>query len=157
MTNKALHLADTEPDLKISPPNADARPVSLEDVAAAARLSIPGARLTQINLPGTRGVYRAWFKFPEDGTPLGRSFVLVNAYSGAVLYTRSARTVGVPTRFFREWNREVHTGDILGWPTRILACLMSLILPVLAVTGPLFWWRRTRVRAKVERTQRQPA
>ena len=157
MTNKALHLADTEPDLKISPPNSDARPVSLEDVAAAARLSMPGARLTQINFPGTRGVYRAWFKFPEDGTPLGRSFVLVNAYSGAVLYTRSARTVGVPTRLFREWNREVHTGDILGWPTRILACLMSLMLPVLAVTGPLFWWRRTRVRTKAKRVQRQPA
>jgi uncharacterized iron-regulated membrane protein len=96
-------------------------------------------------MPGAGGVYRAWLKYPEDGTPLGRSFVLVNAYSGTVLYTRSARTVGMPTRFFREWNREVHTGDILGWPTRILACLMSLLLPVLAITGPLFWWRRARV------------
>jgi uncharacterized iron-regulated membrane protein len=95
-------------------------------------------------MPGGRGVYRAWLKYPEDGTPLGRSFVLVNAYSGAVLYTRNARTVGLPTRFFREWNREVHTGDILGWPTRILACLISLMLPVLAVTGPLFWWLRPR-------------
>jgi uncharacterized iron-regulated membrane protein len=72
--------------------------------------------------------------------------VLVNAYSGTVLYTRSARTVHLPTRLFREWNREVHTGDILGWPTRILACLMSLMLPVLAVTGPLFWWNKKRVR-----------
>jgi uncharacterized iron-regulated membrane protein len=157
MTNKALHLPDTELDFKIAPPGSGARPISLEEVAAATRLSIPGARLTQINMPGTRGVYRAWLKYPEDGTPLGRSFVLVNAYSGAVLYTRSARTVGLPTRFFREWNREVHTGDVLGWPTRILACLTSLMLPVLAITGPLFWLRKKRVRPAAKFVQRQPA
>jgi uncharacterized iron-regulated membrane protein len=151
MTNNALRLPDTDPDLKIAPPSSGARAISLEAVATAARLALPGARLTQINMPGSRGVYRAWLKYPEDGTPLGRSFVLVNAYSGAVLYTRSARTVGVPTRFFREWNREVHTGDILGWPTRILACLTSFMLPVLAITGPLFWWRRQRVRPAAKR------
>jgi uncharacterized iron-regulated membrane protein len=157
MANSALHLSDAEPDLKIVRPGPGARPIPLQAVAAAARLSFPSARLTQINMPGTRGVYRAWLKYPEDGTPLGRSFVLVNAYSGTVLFTRSARTVGVPTRFFREWNREVHTGDILGWPTRILACLMSLMLPVLAITGPLFWWRRPRVVPLAKRPQRQPA
>jgi uncharacterized iron-regulated membrane protein len=157
ITNRALHLPDNEPDLKIAPPDASARAISLDIVAAAARRMLPEARLTQINMPGTRGVYRVWLKYPEDGTPLGRSFVLVNAYSGAVLYTRSARTVHVPTRFFREWNREVHTGDILGWPTRILACLMSLALPVLAITGPLFWWRKHRVRPAAKQIQKQPA
>ncbi|MDP9051642.1 MAG: PepSY domain-containing protein, partial [Acidobacteriota bacterium] len=155
MTNKALHLPDTEPDWKIAPPVSDAQFVSLEAIAAAARHSIPDARLTQINLPGTRGVYRAWLKFPEDGTPLGRSFVMINAYSGEVLYVRSARAVGVPTRFFREWNREVHTGDIFGWPTRILACVMSLMLPVLAVTGPLFWLKKKRVRPAARQASRQ--
>lgn len=144
MANRSLHLPDDEPDLKISPPFAKAQRVTLDAVAAVATQTLPGARLTQINMPGGAGVYRAWLKYPEDGTPLGRSFVLLNAYSGAVLYTRSARTIHVPTRFFREWNRELHTGDILDWPTRILACLMSLMLPVLAITGPLFWWRKKR-------------
>jgi uncharacterized iron-regulated membrane protein len=146
MTNRGLHLPDTEPDFKIAPPRAGTQAISLEMVAAAARRMLPEARLTQINMPGTRGVYRIWLKYPEDGTPLGRSFILVNAYSGALLYTRSARTAHVPTRFFREWNREVHTGDVFGWPTRILACAMSLTLPALAITGPLFWWRKHRVR-----------
>ena len=144
IANRSLHLADNEPDLKISLPFAKAQDVTLDVVAATASRTIPGARLTQINMPGNSGMYRAWLKYPEDGTPLGRSFVLVNAYSGAVLYTRSARTIHVPTRFFREWNRELHTGDILGWPTRIFACVMSLMLPVLAITGPLFWSRKQR-------------
>ena len=157
MTNRALHLPDTEPDLKISPPSANARTISLEAAAAAARLMLSEPRVTQINMPGTRGVYRVWLKYPEDGTPLGRSFVLINAYSGEVLYTRSARTVHVPTRFFREWNREIHTGDILGWPTRILACVMSLMLPVLTITGPLFWWRKHRVRPVAKLVPRRVA
>ncbi len=144
IANRSIHLPDNEPDLKISLPSAKAQRITLDAVAAVATQTMPSARLTQINMPGSGGVYRAWLKYPEDGTPLGRSFVLVNAYSGAVLYTRSARTIHVPTRFFREWNRELHTGDILGWPTRMLACLMSLMLPVLAITGPLFWWRKKR-------------
>jgi uncharacterized iron-regulated membrane protein len=157
MTNRTLHLPDTEPDLKIATPSVGTRSVSLEVAAGAARLMLPEARVTQINMPGPRRVYRVWLKYSEDGTPLGRSFVLVNAYSGAVLYTRSARTAHVPTRFFREWNREVHTGDILGWPTRILACVMSLTLPVLAITGPLFWWRKHRVRPAPKRVLKRPA
>jgi uncharacterized iron-regulated membrane protein len=144
MTNRALHLPDNEPDLSIARPGDHAKAISLDAVAARARGAFPGARLTQINMPGSHGVYRASFKYPEDGTPVGRTFVLLNAYTGAVLYTRSARTIHVPTRFFREWNREVHTGDIFGWPTRILASVMSMALPVLTLTGPLFWWKRTR-------------
>lgn len=144
MTNHALHLSDNEPDFRVTAPQAGSKLVMLDAVAERAWEAVPGARLTQINMPGNRGIYRAWLKFPEDGTPLGRSFVLVNAYSGGVLYARSARSVHVPTRFFREWNRELHTGDVLGLPTRILACVMSLALPLLAVTGPLFWWRKRR-------------
>jgi len=43
------------------------------------------------------------------------------------------------------WNRELHTGDIFNLPTRILAAFFSLMLPVLAITGPLIWWTRRRV------------
>jgi uncharacterized iron-regulated membrane protein len=39
-------------------------------------------------------------------------------------------------------NRELHTGDIGGWPARIIAAIFSLSLPLLAVTGPLLWWQR---------------
>ena len=143
LANQAFHLPDNEPALQTSRPRGREQMVSLDDVATEAHLTFPGARLTQINMPESNGVYRVWFKYPEDGTPLGRTFVPIHPYTGAVLYTRSARTIHVPTRFFREWNRELHTGDILGWPTRILACVMSLLLPVLAITGPLFWWKRT--------------
>ena len=157
LTNQVLHLPDNDPDIKTPKPSAAAAMVALDQVATEARSVLPGARLTQINMPAHNGVYRVWFKYPEDGTPLGRSFILIHPYTGAVLYTRSARTIHTPTRFFREWNRELHTGDILGVPTRILACSMSMMLPVLAITGPLFWWKRTRKRSRVVTGSPQPA
>ena len=43
-------------------------------------------------------------------------------------------------------NREIHTGDIGGWPGRIVAAVFSLSLPVLAVSGPLLWWQRRQRR-----------
>src|SRR5258708_11782916 len=85
ITNHALHLPDTDPDLRIPPPSPGAPLAALDAVSAVATRNILGARLTQINMPGTRGVYRAWLTYPDDGTPLGRSLVLINAYSRAIL------------------------------------------------------------------------
>jgi uncharacterized iron-regulated membrane protein len=55
-----------------------------------------------------------------------------------------SRTGPLGFRIVKLWNREIHTGDILGWPTRIIAAAASLTLPLLAVTGPLIWWNRRR-------------
>ena len=44
----------------------------------------------------------------------------------------------------RQWTRELHTGDLWGWPTRTLAFLFSVTLPVVALSGPLLWWKGRR-------------
>lgn len=145
--DRMLHIRDAEPDLRIpSPPGAPPH-IPLDEVVRRGEQAAPGARVTQIRLPAgtpTAGVRttRLWLKYPEDGTPLGRSAMQLDPWSGAVLWMRTSRNAHTTTRFFRQWNRELHTGDILGWPTRILMCVMSLALPVLAITGPLFWIRR---------------
>jgi uncharacterized iron-regulated membrane protein len=60
----------------------------------------------------------------------------------SVLSTRDA-----PTGAYL-WNirRSIHTGDIYGWPTRILMCLASLALVVQTITGAIMWlgWPRPR-------------
>ncbi len=89
-------------------------------------------------------MYRIWMKYPEDHTPLGRTNLLIDPYSGAVLWKQTSRSATTTTRFFRQWNHELHTGDFFGLTGRILLCVMSLVLPVLAVTGPLFWFRKRR-------------
>lgn len=83
-------------------------------------------------------------KFPEDRTPIGRSRVLVDPYTGNVVSAVSTRTAPLAFKIGRLWIREIHTGDIFGWPTRLLACVMSLILPIMTITGTLIWWNRNR-------------
>ena len=83
-------------------------------------------------------------KFPEDHTPLGRTRLRIDANTGQVLQIQSSRDFSPPMKYARMWNREIHTGDFLNLPTRILAAVFSLMLPVLALTGPLIWWNRRR-------------
>jgi len=83
-------------------------------------------------------------KYPEDHTPSGRTNIYLDSYSGKVLAAQVSRTAPVGFKITRMWNREIHTGDILGWPTQILACFVSLMLPMLSITGPLIWWTRRR-------------
>lgn len=56
----------------------------------------------------------------------------------------NTRTAPLGFKINQMWIREIHTGDIFGWPTRILACLMSLALPIAVITGTLVWWNRNR-------------
>ncbi len=142
--NRALHISDTEPEFHSKAPSALTKRQPLEGVVRTAGVAVAGARVTQVTIPRGTGVYRVWMKYPEDGTPLGRTNLLIDPYTSAVLWQRTSRTAPSTTRFFRQWNRELHTGDILGWPGKIVMCVMSLTLPVLAVTGPLFWFRKRR-------------
>ncbi len=112
---------------------------------AAARAAEPGARATWIQggeAPGD--AVRVVLKYPEDRTPAGRTVVYLNPCDGAVLSAVSSRTAPLAYRLVRQWNRELHTGDLWGWPTRILAFLFSLTLPVIALTGPLLWLSRRK-------------
>jgi uncharacterized iron-regulated membrane protein len=119
--------------------------VGFDRLLATASAAEPGAQVTWIQGGGQPGAaVRVAFKYPEDRTPAGRTQVYLNPCSGEVLSTVSTRTAPFVYRMVREWNRELHTGDLLGWPTRLLAFFFSLTLPVVAVTGPLLWWSRRK-------------
>jgi uncharacterized iron-regulated membrane protein len=120
-------------------------PLSPDRLVEIAHNTLLEARITGIQLPdNAKQAVTVQLKFPEDHTPAGRSRLSIDAYSGKVLQVQSSREMSVPAKYARMWNRELHTGDILNLPTRILAAFFSLMLPVLAVTGPLIWWNRRR-------------
>jgi uncharacterized iron-regulated membrane protein len=45
-----------------------------------------------------------------------------------------------------QYTREVHTGTLFGYPSRILAALFGFSLSVLAITGPLIWITKQRAK-----------
>jgi uncharacterized iron-regulated membrane protein len=134
-----------EPRLPQFRPLSRDKPVpDFDAILATAQRAEPDAHVTAIFLDSNP--VRIAMKHPEDHTPAGRTNVLVDAYTGRIVTTVDSRMASPGFRFVKLWNRELHTGDIGGLPTRILACVISLSLPVLAVTGPLIWWSRRRGR-----------
>lgn len=126
------------------PEHAEGRvPLGIDAIVSAAHAALPGAEIDSLSIhPGQPVDLR--MKFPEDRTPVGRSRVWLDPYTGKALGVWSTRTAPLGFKLSRMWIREIHTGDIFGWPTRLLACVMSLVLPILTITGTLIWWNRSR-------------
>jgi len=149
VVNRVTGSTDDTPPAKPALKNSDAPLLSPGGAADIALKIMAGARITMINgLGDPKTPIRISMRFPEDQTPGGRTTVILDPRTGDVLTARSSRTAAPGFRVAAYWNREIHTGDIFGWPSRIFASLASLALPVLAITGPLIWWSRRRRQAR---------
>lgn len=125
---------------QLKPLSPDRPAPDFDAILAAAQRAEPDASVTGLLL--NFNPVRVAMRHPEDHTPAGRTNVFLDAYTGKVVMLVDSRTASPGFRLVKLWNREVHTGDIGGLPTRILACAISLSLPILVITGPLIWWNR---------------
>jgi uncharacterized iron-regulated membrane protein len=124
-------------------PSAAASRITPDEAVQIARAAIPGATPFLINVPGPRAVYTVRTRFPEDRTPGGRSLVIVDQYTGRVLFAEGSRTAPVGARMAIA-NRAIHTGEILGIPSKTVMSIASMALAAQALTGVVMWWKRTR-------------
>ncbi|HEX7288052.1 MAG TPA: PepSY-associated TM helix domain-containing protein [Candidatus Angelobacter sp.] len=136
------------PQPAVPPPPPDATPISPDQALAIAHQSLPDATPFLIIVPGPKGAYQVRLRYPEDLTPGGRSRVIVDQYSGKVLFAESSRTAPAGTRLVIA-NRALHTGDILGLPSKVVMSLASLAAAFQALSGLVMWWKRTRTRRPV--------
>lgn len=117
---------------------AGTHPISLDRVRRIAEQEMKGARPTMILIPSQpKDVFRVWVKYPGDDSPAGRSWVVMDQFTGNVI--SSSRTAPLGLLYVQGWNRGIHTGDILGWPSKLVAFLASLCVTFLAASGPLIW------------------
>ncbi len=131
------------PPRAFPPPPPGMKPISPDQAMEIARSALPGTAPFQINVPPPRGAYQIRARFPEDRTPGGRSMVVVDQYTGQVLFAQGSRTAPGGARMVIQ-NRAIHTGDILGMPSKVLMSLASLALAAQAVSGVVMWWKRPR-------------
>jgi uncharacterized iron-regulated membrane protein len=133
-----------------------AHAISAEEALAVARRELPGAVPFALSLPATAGSYHIALRFPEDLTPGGRSWVNVDQYSGATLSVTSSRAslgaTGLVTL-----NRALHTGDVFGLPSKVVASLASLVLVLQTLSGWFMWWRRRQARRAAASAAAAPA
>jgi uncharacterized iron-regulated membrane protein len=146
------HVAKPAPAASMAKPAdvAPGTPLAQPDTLAQAALNaVPGAKITWVQIPPSGKPVRVVLRYPEDHTPMGRSRVMLDPHTAAVLGIIDTRNAALSYKYVEVWNRQIHTGDIYGWPTRILAAIFSMTLPLMAFSGPLLWWKGRRKSAKV--------
>jgi uncharacterized iron-regulated membrane protein len=83
-------------------------------------------------------------KYPGDSTVPGRSWVVIDRYSGLAIARQDARAAPAGAQI-PIVNRAIHVGGILGVPTRILAFLTGLALLAQLFTGLVLWRKKGAV------------
>jgi uncharacterized iron-regulated membrane protein len=121
--------------------------ITPDQAVAIARAAAPGAAPSLILVPRGNQVYQIFSHYPEDRTPGGRTRIAIDAYSGSVLTMIDSRRAPAGYRLVN-LNRALHTGDILGLPSKVVVALASLMMPLQLLTGLVMWIKRRRTEAK---------
>ena len=113
---------------------------SISEILSSAQQTLPSGTLTRLDFSWDPSApVSVTVRLPEDHTPLGRSSVKLDPSDGRVVQVSSTRRAPVRYKISKLWAREIHTGDIYGWPSRILAAMCSFALALLALSGPMIW------------------
>ena len=129
------------PDGKVTPPADGRARLGVDSAMAIARAALPGAEPFQIDVPKPDEAYHVRLRYPEDRTPGGRSQAMIDPYTGRVMFAQGSRTAPAGARVVIA-NRAIHTGDLLGVPTKMLMSLASLMAVVQLVSGVVMFIRR---------------
>jgi uncharacterized iron-regulated membrane protein len=133
-------LAPVSPKVKAQPGVQQITPDAALEIAGRA---LPGATPFQVPVVSSTDAYNVRARFPEDLTPGGRSRILIDSYTGAVMAADSSRTAPGGRRV-ETLNRAIHTGDVFGIPSKIVMSITSLMAPVQLLTGVMLWLRRKK-------------
>jgi uncharacterized iron-regulated membrane protein len=128
-----------------SHPLAGGSPITIDRAIAIARTALPNAAVAGYSLPrNPKGVFTVLLRVPEETSEAVHSSVAIDQFSGQVLQVRNFRTDSAGYYWVR-FNRSLHTGDVFGRPTQVLAASSSLMLVVMVLTGLVIWWKRLAV------------
>lgn len=133
------------PTFAHSEPEPGALQITPDQAVAIASAQLPGAVPYRVQMPRYGGVYVVALTFSDNRIAGERNSISINPWNGTIISTSLAAEL--PTRdWFMAVNEAVHTGTIFGAPSRIIAALVSIVLPVQAVSGLIIWLRRSRIR-----------
>lgn len=123
---------------------APAPSLPLDTLLAIAEQAQPGGFISYLYLPTRAGEsFRVRKRLPGEEHPNGKSFVHVDPTTGRVLAVEDGSRAPRGARLYSILY-PLHIGVLGGTATRLLAVLVGLSLPLLAITGTLVWWRRGR-------------
>lgn len=117
--------------------------IDVDAALAIARSRMPGAVPYRVQMPRYGGLYRIELVDLNDRIAGSRNVVTLDPRDGSVVSLSRSADVSRGDWILAA-NQAVHTGTILGLPTRVLASLTSLLIPVQAISGAFIWLHRKR-------------
>jgi uncharacterized iron-regulated membrane protein len=150
------------PEDAVSTPVEGAEPMTADEFVAAVEEEFPDRRIDSIAaIPGDEtGTWQAWVDkgytvWTREGSG-GNSLVVMDQYSGDVLYDGTPEEGNVAEQAWIDWSFPLHTGDFGGTVTRLLWTLVAISPIVLGTTGTVMWFirRGKRRRARARQVER---
>lgn len=117
--------------------------VPVEQVIAAARNALPGARVHSVGQDFVKGLYGVRMQLPDDVAPAGNNTIYVRMTDGEVVFQRKLREASGGDVFLA-WQWPLHTGGAFGRIGQCLILLGALALVIICVTGLNVWLRKRR-------------
>lgn len=117
--------------------------ITPDQAVEIARAEMPGAIPYRVQMPRFGGAYRVSLDYPRDRVAGGHNLVVIDKHSGSVLFFTRSSDLSSVERILAT-NEAIHTGAVLGMPSRVVAWLTSVIVPVQVISGLFVWLRRKR-------------
>ena len=115
--------------------------ITADEAVKIASAQLPGALPYRVQMPRYGGLYVVALDYPQNRVTGRRNFISVDPVSGRVVSANLSSDLTLGERFIA-WNGTIHTGRIWGMPSRIIAALASILLPIQGASGLLIWLRR---------------
>lgn len=136
-----------QPRIATRPHNAT-KAIPIDRAFAIGGQALPGATPFAIFGPTAQGTYIVNARTPHDHDPAARSEVIIDQYTGTVLYTEVADKAPAGKRLW-DLNRAIHFGVIFGIPSKAIVSLASLLVTLQVVSGTVMWIKRVRFRSMI--------
>jgi uncharacterized iron-regulated membrane protein len=144
--------AVSKPTAEIDPTPQHPSAITPDDAVSIAYTQLPGATAYRVQMPRYGGVYKVSLLKRQDRVAGARNLVSIDPDSGKILAFSSSMGLSATDRFFAT-NEMIHTAELWGTPSKIIAALVSAALPLQLMSGLLIWRRRNRVLRKDRSTE----
>ncbi len=118
--------------------------ITPDQAVAIASAQLPGAVPYRVQMPRYGGVYIVALTFSDNRIAGDRNSISIDPWNGKIISTSLSAGLSTRDRFMAV-NEAIHTGTILGAPSRVVAALAGILLPVQAVSGLIIWLLRRRI------------
>ena len=134
-TSQAVSRSEGEPGLK---------EITADQAVAIACARLPGTVAYRVQMPRYGGMYVVALTYADNRIAGERNSFAVDPRSGKII-SADLSTDLTATERFMVVNEAVHTGNLLGMPSKLIVALAGILLPVQAVSGLVMWLRRRKI------------